>query len=230
MSVTSPGGSGVVDKFFSDADVSYYTALGIPRNFTPKQLNEAFRRMARLLHPDKNDDVRSADACSLLNSIKETLSNPASRLDYDARLGPIEKSVVINLPVVTPTTKVKDRTKSGLKMIAALLIVACVVGYIEGLDGGHGLSKAEIRKVVRFSQKHGADVLYERMRTLHHRQAFYLPKQWLRERKLDRKARDRIAEICDDLWKEKLIAKCKKQKDQNMARPACLELQRNLQI
>jgi curved DNA-binding protein CbpA len=218
------GGTHAVDKFFRDSKVSYYAALGISRNFTEKQLNAAYRRMARVLHPDKNDDNRAADACSLLNTIKETLSDPTSRRIYDARFEQAEKSVVI-VPVVTQTVKNKKKTKSGFKIIAALLIIACVVGYIEGLDGHNPLSKPELRKIVRFSEKYRSDVRYTSMRTLHRRQAFYLPRSWLKDHKLDIKGRDRVAEICDDLWKERMSRKCEKEKIANMGRPSCLELQ-----
>ena len=61
-----------------------YAVLGVSSNATPEQLREAYRDLARRLHPDvagtsQDDALRMAE----VNHAWSVLSDPVSRRDYD---------------------------------------------------------------------------------------------------------------------------------------------------
>lgn len=63
---------------------SLYAVLGVSSTATPEQLREAYRELARRLHPDvagtsQDDAVRMAE----VNHAWSVLSDPVSRRDYD---------------------------------------------------------------------------------------------------------------------------------------------------
>ncbi|XP_047351105.1 dnaJ homolog subfamily C member 11 [Vespa velutina] len=65
----------------------YYTFLNVPRNATPEEINNAYRRQSRLYHPDKHvDPVLKKEAEVLFNRTKkayEILSDPHKRAIFD---------------------------------------------------------------------------------------------------------------------------------------------------
>ncbi|MGQ9626385.1 MAG: J domain-containing protein [Anaerolineae bacterium] len=67
----------------------YYRIMGLPQNATEEDIKLAYRRLARLYHPDSNPPKfrRWAEArMRLLNEAYEILSNPQSRAEYDRSL------------------------------------------------------------------------------------------------------------------------------------------------
>lgn len=70
--------------------MSYFDDLGLPQNASPEQIREAYRTLARLLHPDQQTDPvlkRAADAqMRRINAIYAVLSDPESRRRYIAEL------------------------------------------------------------------------------------------------------------------------------------------------
>lgn len=61
-----------------------YAVLGVPSTATPEQLRDAYRELARRLHPDvagtsKEDAIRMAE----VNHAWSVLSDPVSRREYD---------------------------------------------------------------------------------------------------------------------------------------------------
>lgn len=62
----------------------YYAALGVPRSASDKEIKQAFRRLARKLHPDVNPGDKQAETrFKEINEANEVLSNPDSRRKYD---------------------------------------------------------------------------------------------------------------------------------------------------
>lgn len=62
----------------------YYTALGVTRNASEKDIKQAFRRLARKYHPDVNPGDKAAEArFKEINEANEVLGNPDSRKKYD---------------------------------------------------------------------------------------------------------------------------------------------------
>jgi DnaJ-class molecular chaperone len=63
----------------------YYATLGLPPTAEPRQVKEAYRRLAFEHHPDRNRDTPSAaDTMKRINEAYAVLSHPAKRREYDA--------------------------------------------------------------------------------------------------------------------------------------------------
>jgi len=62
----------------------YYAILGVPRNATPEEIEEAYRRLAKEYHPDKNPSPEAEERFKLINEAYQVLSDPAKRAEYDA--------------------------------------------------------------------------------------------------------------------------------------------------
>lgn len=65
----------------------YYELLGVSRTAAPDELKRAYRRLARELHPDTNDDPTAEDRFKEIGLAYEVLSDPERRRRYD-QVGP----------------------------------------------------------------------------------------------------------------------------------------------
>ncbi|GAB4573016.1 MAG: hypothetical protein Kow0077_14100 [Anaerolineae bacterium] len=68
-----------------DPDHDYYAVLGVPVHATPQEIQQAFRRLAKTYHPDRNPD-RESWAKAHFQAVSEAyrvLSNPLTRREYD---------------------------------------------------------------------------------------------------------------------------------------------------
>ncbi len=64
----------------------FYQVLGIDRNATPEQIKAAFKRMAKLYHPDRNPGNKEAeDTFKTINEAYHTLADPGKKSRYDSR-------------------------------------------------------------------------------------------------------------------------------------------------
>src|SRR5437764_14407715 len=62
----------------------YYQVLGVPRDASQKDIQKAFRKLARKHHPDVNPNDKAAEArFKELNEAHEVLSDPEKRRQYD---------------------------------------------------------------------------------------------------------------------------------------------------
>ena len=62
----------------------YYTTLGISREATDEEIKKAFRKLARLYHPDVAKDKKTAEEkFKAINEANEVLSDPVKRKKYD---------------------------------------------------------------------------------------------------------------------------------------------------
>ncbi|HEX4558627.1 MAG TPA: DnaJ C-terminal domain-containing protein [Mycobacterium sp.] len=61
----------------------YYQVLGISRDATADQVQQAFRTLARKYHPDVNKDRAAEDQFKEINEAYQVLSDPQTRKRYD---------------------------------------------------------------------------------------------------------------------------------------------------
>lgn len=65
---------------------NYYDVLGVPRDANPKQIKDAYYKLAMKHHPDKNKGILTKQ----FRDIKEAydvLSNESSRTNYNKNMG-----------------------------------------------------------------------------------------------------------------------------------------------
>ncbi len=64
--------------------IDYYNVLGISRNASAEEIKKAYRKLARLYHPDTNPDNQEAHKkFQQINEANEVLSDPEKRKKYD---------------------------------------------------------------------------------------------------------------------------------------------------
>lgn len=64
--------------------VDYYSVLGVSRKASQKQINRAYRALARKYHPDMNkDDMNAEETMKKINAAYEVLMAPDKRAAYD---------------------------------------------------------------------------------------------------------------------------------------------------
>jgi uncharacterized membrane protein/DnaJ-domain-containing protein 1 len=61
----------------------YYAILGVPRDATQEQIKEAYRRLVKIYHPDRNPSPEAEEMFKLINEAYQVLSDPARRAGYD---------------------------------------------------------------------------------------------------------------------------------------------------
>lgn len=62
-----------------------YTVLGVSKSASEEDVKKAFRKQAKVLHPDRNtSDPKAKDKFAELNSAYEILGDPAKRKQFDA--------------------------------------------------------------------------------------------------------------------------------------------------
>ena len=60
-----------------------YRLLGVRPTAGDEELMDAWRRLARTFHPDRNASARSHEEMQVVNAIRQLLSDPAERARYD---------------------------------------------------------------------------------------------------------------------------------------------------
>ena len=65
----------------------YYEVLGVPRNATQDELQAAYRKLSRSLHPDVNKDPSAEERFKEVSEAYDVLSDPETRKKYD-QFGP----------------------------------------------------------------------------------------------------------------------------------------------
>ena len=60
-----------------------YSILGVPRTASPGEIRAAYRRLARLYHPDLNSGSEAETRMQQINDAYATLSDPDRRRQYD---------------------------------------------------------------------------------------------------------------------------------------------------
>src|SRR5438477_11346589 len=90
--------------------VNYYDILKVSQEATGAEIKSAYRRLARELHPDRNDGSKeTALKFAAIAEAYETLGNPRERVRYDRRLAEITQSANGNGQVFTSDNKYARR-------------------------------------------------------------------------------------------------------------------------
>eukprot|EP01125_Pyxidicula_operculata_P020123 TRINITY_DN7371_c0_g1_i1.p1 TRINITY_DN7371_c0_g1~~TRINITY_DN7371_c0_g1_i1.p1 ORF type:complete len:213 (-),score=32.73 TRINITY_DN7371_c0_g1_i1:449-1087(-) len=74
---------------------SYYEVLELNSKCTTDEIKKSYRRLALLVHPDKNPSDYSSDAFKVLSMAFACLSNESTRLNYDLNKT-VDDEVIIN--------------------------------------------------------------------------------------------------------------------------------------
>jgi curved DNA-binding protein CbpA len=61
-----------------------YATLGVPRGAGERQVQQAYRRLAKRYHPDLHPDAETTERMQRVNQAWEILSSPTRRASYDA--------------------------------------------------------------------------------------------------------------------------------------------------
>ena len=64
-----------------DRDV--YRLLQVDPRAGPDEIMDAWRRLARTFHPDRNGSQRATEEMQVVNAVRDLLSDPAARAEYD---------------------------------------------------------------------------------------------------------------------------------------------------
>jgi molecular chaperone DnaJ len=65
-------------------DTDYYAVLGVARDASEKDIQKAYRQLARELHPDANPgDVRAEERFKQITAAYDVIGNPETRAQYD---------------------------------------------------------------------------------------------------------------------------------------------------
>lgn len=63
--------------------MDYYQILGVSRNATQTEIRNAYRKLAKIYHPDRNSSDYAKTYIQLINEAYETLSDTEKRTQYD---------------------------------------------------------------------------------------------------------------------------------------------------
>ena len=115
--------------------ITLYSVLDIPTDSDPETIRNAYRRLARLFHPDTGGDAHSM---SLVNKAWAVLGDPDRRAAYDRRMG-IEQEVKVSAGPPEPVegSPLTSRMMTGTGTVLANLFLT--VGQ-EGIGSSAGVS------------------------------------------------------------------------------------------
>lgn len=80
----------------------FYKILGVERNATVSQIKLAYRKKAKLYHPDVNASASAHDFFTVLNTANDTLCDEKKRRRYDLKLDYEQFKTENNNPVQQP--------------------------------------------------------------------------------------------------------------------------------
>uniref|UniRef100_A0A8C5M2I9 DnaJ heat shock protein family (Hsp40) member C14 n=1 Tax=Leptobrachium leishanense TaxID=445787 RepID=A0A8C5M2I9_9ANUR len=68
-----------------EEDLNPFQVLGVEANASEIELKKAYRQLAVLVHPDKNNHPRAEEAFKILRAAWDTVSNPEKRREYEMK-------------------------------------------------------------------------------------------------------------------------------------------------
>lgn len=131
--------------------VNYYDQLGVPSNATTEQIRDAYRALARLLHPDQQTDPHLKSVAEQqmrkLNPIYTILADPERRRHYDEDLadGGYTAPIILEGPVRQRHSKLLGR----LSWVAAAMVGGGLLLWLASGNIGGGASQEAEAKSAR---------------------------------------------------------------------------------
>lgn len=76
----------VKNEGFDFYNRNYYEILEVSKNSSQKEIKEAYRKLAKIYHPDYNDSFDAIQIMQLINEAYDVLSDIKKRKQYDSKL------------------------------------------------------------------------------------------------------------------------------------------------
>jgi curved DNA-binding protein CbpA len=97
-------------------DRDHYQLLGVVRDALPEEIAQAWRRQARIEHPDRRPTQAGDEAAARFRALAEAyqvLSDPARRAAYDRALGRGQATTTRPPPVPVPVRVIRPGDVTG---------------------------------------------------------------------------------------------------------------------
>lgn len=96
--------------------INYYDTLEVAPDATPAEIKMAYRRLAKLFHPDSNRNILDHGRIAHINAAYEVLSDPTQRRSHDAQLhrGGFGKRTCTQQGSKPPVTYSRSRSGCGI--------------------------------------------------------------------------------------------------------------------
>jgi len=120
---------------------SYYDILEVDRTASQAEIKDAFRRLAKLYHPDKNRGSSNADEIRskymLIHKAYEVLSDPNSKQSYDKSGMAVEKGATIVDPLQAMMRMMEEKNTTGVPDV--IVPISCTLkqlydGYTQTVE------------------------------------------------------------------------------------------------
>lgn len=92
-----------------------YDTLGVPQTADTESIRQSYRRLVRRYHPDVNPDPASHDVMARINDAFTVLSDPGTRMEYDAMLAGGMGVEIEERPAWSPKTPLLVRLERRIK-------------------------------------------------------------------------------------------------------------------
>lgn len=79
-------GDAAIKHMLQNKDADPYSVLGVPDDASDDDIRKQYRRLAVLIHPDKNPDKQAAEAFQILSNSFDILGDPVKRSNYDTEM------------------------------------------------------------------------------------------------------------------------------------------------
>src|SRR5215471_7204713 len=104
--------------------LDYYAILEVSSSATPAEIKKSYRRLARLHHPDLNQNARDTQI-KRLNEAYEILRDPKKRAVYDAQRRELQRQAEARASI--------KRRKPQVKREREMTWVEGIIGFVREL-------------------------------------------------------------------------------------------------
>ncbi|XP_016962635.1 chaperone protein DnaJ-like [Drosophila biarmipes] len=120
----------------------HYMILGVDQEATEEEIKQAYHRMARIYHPDKNHHPRTLEYFKKIRAAFDVLSDRSLRATYDRSLSRRSSSAASNPRPAGTHPGYQSRQTDQLETPDILPAICAVGGVLVGLFMGFGAFKA----------------------------------------------------------------------------------------